>query len=82
MNIDLPDGWKPWVEEQARIGGHPTADAYIESLLHQEQRRLRDTVDRALVQSLESGEPVEVTPEFWQAREAALARHLPPGTPH
>jgi antitoxin ParD1/3/4 len=80
MDISLPESLKSWVEEQAASAGYASPAEYVQQLLHKEQqeqkRKLRQEVEQKLVDALDSGDPVEVTPEFWQARHEELRRRL------
>ena len=76
MKIDLPDALRVWVEEQAQAHGHASADAFVVDLLRQEHERFREEIDRKLLEALDSGEPVEATPEFWEERRRVLAERL------
>jgi hypothetical protein len=41
-----------------------------------EQQRIREAIEHKLVEALDSGEPVEITPAFWQERWRVLAERL------
>ncbi len=72
MNVTLPEGLREWVETQAQLGGHPSVDCYVETVLRDERERTRKEIDQLLLEGVESGEPVEVNEIFWAARR----RHL------
>ncbi len=66
MNISLPEPLKDWVDSQVAAGGYGTASEYVRHLLREEQRRLlREQIDRALVESLESGPSTPMTAADW-----------------
>ncbi len=86
MNIQVPltDRLKDFVEAEIAAGGHASASAYVLSLLKAaRKRRPWAKVEALVLEGLNSGEPVEVTPEFWkglrrEVRErAAKARRRP-----
>ena len=56
------------------------AGEYVEQVLRKEQqeqkRKLRERIEQKLVEALDSGEPIEVTPEFWEARRQELQNRL------
>jgi antitoxin ParD1/3/4 len=71
MNISLPDSLGAWVEQQARQEGYGSAEAYVQEVLAREQARQdQEALERRLLSSLDSGEPTEVTPAFWEERLA------------
>lgn len=73
MNLSLPESLKNFVDEQIAKGGYGTASEYIRQLLREEQKRqLRQEIDAKLVAALESGEPVNVTPEYWDTKRREL----------
>lgn len=68
MNISLPDPMKEFVEKQVADGGYSSASEYVRELLRAEQkRRARDEIEQKLLASLNSGEPIPITPEWWDS---------------
>jgi len=77
MNVSLPDEMKAFVEDQVAKGAYSTASEYLRELIRQDQqRRLREEIDKGLLAALESGEPIPVTPEFWQERRKELEKRI------
>jgi antitoxin ParD1/3/4 len=67
MNISLPEPMKQWVEAQVAAGGYGTASEYFCHLLRAEQQRLlREQIDRTLHESLDSGPSTPMTAEDWE----------------
>jgi antitoxin ParD1/3/4 len=67
MNISLPEPLKEWVDSQVAAGGYGTASEYVRQLLRNEQqRRLRDQIDRTLHESLDSGPSTPMTAADWE----------------
>jgi antitoxin ParD1/3/4 len=65
MNISLPDPMKQYVEEQVNSGGYSSASEYVRELVRADQkRRDKDQLEQLLINSLNSGEPIEITPEM------------------
>jgi len=65
MNISLPDPMKQYVEEQVSAGGYSSASEYVRELVRADQkRRGKDQLEELLIQSLQSGEAIEITPEM------------------
>ena len=75
MNVSLPEELKRYVEQQTHIG-YSTPSEYVRELIREDQkRRTREQVDLLLLQGLQSGPPIPVTPEFWSnLKKEALAK--------
>ena len=80
INISLPEAMRTWVDEQVGRGDYSTVSEYFRELLRAEQKRqLREEIDARLLEALNSGEPIELTPEYWEdlrreARERLATR--------
>jgi antitoxin ParD1/3/4 len=65
MNISLPDPMKQYVEQQVDAGGYSSASEYVRELVRADQkRRNKDQLEQLLMNSLKSGEAIEVTPQM------------------
>jgi antitoxin ParD1/3/4 len=63
MNISLPDPMKQYVEEQVSRGSYSSASEYVRELVRADQkRRGKDALELRLIESLNSGESIEITP--------------------
>lgn len=68
MNISLPETLKTYVEEQVTSGGYGTASEYLRELIREDKKRkAQERLESFLLDGLDSGGPVPVTPDFWQA---------------
>jgi antitoxin ParD1/3/4 len=77
LNISLPPDMKAWVDEQVRRAGYGTTSEYFRQLVREDQRRrLREEIDAKLLAALDSGEPIEMTPAWWEQRRKELARRI------
>jgi antitoxin ParD1/3/4 len=66
MNISLPDPMKEFVESEVAAGSYGNASEYIRQLLREAQeRKANEKLERLLIEGMNSGEPIEATPEFW-----------------
>ncbi len=72
MKIELSDSLKAWIEQQTAFRGFATSDAFVESVVQTAKARLQKTIDAALLEGLDSGDPIEVTPEFWEEQRRQL----------
>ncbi|HZS44696.1 MAG TPA: type II toxin-antitoxin system ParD family antitoxin [Blastocatellia bacterium] len=73
MNISLPDNLRQFVEGVVNKDGYSTVSEYVRELIRaDEKRRAQLRLEELLVEGLESGEPIEVTPEYWRKKRSAL----------
>lgn len=77
LNISLPRPQREFVEAEAARSGCTTISEYMRRLIHEAQRRTQqDELERKLIAGLESGDPIEITPEYWERkRRDLLERH-------
>ena len=77
MNVSLPRSQREFVEEAARESGCTTTSEYVRRLINDAQRRTaQEELERKLLEGLESGKAIEVTPEFLDEKRARLrAKH-------
>lgn len=68
---------KNWIDAQVARAGYGTTSEYFRQLVREDQRRqLREEIDAKLLAALESGEAIEMTPEWWEERRKALAKRV------
>ena len=66
MNISLPRPLKDWVDEQVSRRGFGTASEFVRQMLREEQQReLRQRIDAALIEGIESGPSTPMTAKDW-----------------
>lgn len=77
LNISLPESLKEYVEVQVSAGGYSTPSEYVRELLRQDQKqRAEEKLEALLLEGLNSGEPIEISPEYWERKRAQLVeRH-------
>jgi antitoxin ParD1/3/4 len=77
LNISLPQSLKDFVESQVQQHGYSTPSEYVRELLRQDQkRRAEDRLEAMLLDGLQSGDPIEITPDYWEAKRKSLVeRH-------
>ena len=75
LNISLPESMRAFIDEQIAQGGYSTASEYIRDLIRQAQKQAaKEKLDNMLLEGLASGEPVEVTDEWWQEKQGRLSQ--------
>lgn len=67
MNISLPNHLKDYVDEQVASGKYTSASEYVRELVRLDQKnRERERIEMQVLEGLQSGEGVEMTPEIWE----------------
>jgi len=75
LNISLPQSLKDYVEEQIKASGYSTPSEYVRELLRQDQKqRTREKLEALLLEGLNSGDPIDITPEYWENKRKQLLR--------
>lgn len=73
LNISLPQTMKDFVEGQVESAGFGTPSEYIRALIRDDQKgRSEENLEAFLLEGLNSGEPIEITPEYWERKRAQL----------
>lgn len=73
LNILLPQLFKDFIDEQVANGGYSAPDEYVCDLVREaRERAAEERLEKLLLEGLESGAPIEVTPEYWQKKRAEL----------
>jgi len=77
LNISLPQPLKDYVEAQVKEGGYSTPSEYVRELVRRDQKqRAEERLEALLLEGLNSGEPIEITPEYWEnKRRQLIKRH-------
>jgi antitoxin ParD1/3/4 len=77
MNIALPESMKHFVQERVTEGGYSSASEYMRELIRADQKRkVEERIDTLLLEGLDSGQPIPVTPEFWEEKMRRLTERL------
>jgi antitoxin ParD1/3/4 len=73
LNISLPQPLKDFVEERVKDGGYSTPSEYVRELLREDQkRRAEEKLEALLLESLNSGERIAISPEYWEKKRQQL----------
>lgn len=77
LNISLPQSMKDFVETQVEVSGFSTPSEYVRALIRDDQRRrAEEKLEALLLEGLHSGDPIEITPEYWERkRKQLIERH-------
>jgi antitoxin ParD1/3/4 len=75
LNISLPESIQAFIEQQVAKGDYRTVNDYILHLIRQEQAKIA-RVESLLLDGLDSGEPMEITDEWWEKKRAQLMSGL------
>ncbi|MBI3944818.1 MAG: type II toxin-antitoxin system ParD family antitoxin [Armatimonadetes bacterium] len=77
LSLSLPESLRDFAEEQVARGCYAGPGDYIRELLVQaRKRRDEERLEAILIAGLDSGDPVEFTPEYRSKKESEfLARH-------
>jgi antitoxin ParD1/3/4 len=66
LTISMPDSLKTFIEGEVETRGYGNVSEYVRTLVRGEQERQANVrLEALLLEGLNSGEPVDVTPEFW-----------------
>jgi antitoxin ParD1/3/4 len=78
FHIALSDSLKEFVEAQVAAGGYPSANEYIQALLKEAQKRQAwSNVEGQILDGLKSGEPLEVSKDYWDNKRRQLQQRYP-----
>lgn len=73
LNISLPQTLKNNLEERVKESGDSPPSEYVRELLRQDQnRRAEQKLEALMLEGLDSGEPIEITPEYWESKRRQL----------
>lgn len=77
MNIALPESMKLFVQERVTAGGYSSVSEYVRELIRADQKRkVEERLDALLLEGLDSGEPIPLTPEYWEEKKRKLTERL------
>ena len=77
MNIALPESMKHFVQERVTEGGYSSVSEYVRELIRADQKRkVEERIDTLLLEGLDSGQPIPVTPEYWEEKKRRLTERL------
>ncbi|HEY9692164.1 MAG TPA: type II toxin-antitoxin system ParD family antitoxin [Oculatellaceae cyanobacterium] len=78
LKISLPEYLQQFIDQQVKQGGYSNTDEYIYHLILEEQKRnTQQQLEEMLIAGLDSGNPIEITDDWWKNKRAELAKKLP-----
>lgn len=83
IEVLLPEHLRAFVEARAAREGFASAAEYVAELVRREQVQVEgydledpEVLERLLLEGLDSGPPIEVTPEYWaKMRRELIEKH-------
>jgi antitoxin ParD1/3/4 len=82
MNIALPAAMKQFVQERVSEGGYSSVSEYIRELIRADlKRKAEERIDSMLLEGLDSGEPITITPDYWEAKKRKLVERIAKARP-
>ena len=80
MTISLPEPMREFVESEVTSGNYGSASELFRELVRERQKRKsQERLETLLLEGLESGQPIEVTQDYLDARRQALREKLERG---
>jgi antitoxin ParD1/3/4 len=82
LQIDLPEPMKRFAEDRAAESGYGSVGEYVRGLIRSDlERRGQERIDALLLEGLDSGPPILVTPEYWEEKKRKLIERHGPASP-
>lgn len=73
LSLLLPESFKDFIDQQVAKGGYSAPDEYLCDLVREaRERAVEEHLEKLLLEGLDSGDPIEVTPEYWREKRAKL----------
>jgi antitoxin ParD1/3/4 len=80
MNISLPKPMKEFIEIRVKEDHYSTPSEYVRALVRDDQKRREEQkLEAMLLESLQSGEAIDVTPEYWDKKRQSLLQRFDKG---
>jgi antitoxin ParD1/3/4 len=74
ITVQLPDTAQSFIDEQVASGRFTSPSDFIANLVEQARRQAaHERIENLLLEGLDSGPPIEVTPDYWEKRKEELA---------
>jgi antitoxin ParD1/3/4 len=74
LTISLPESMRDFIERETVEGHYATPSEYVRDLVEEAlDRKNEERLEKLLLEGLDSGPAIRVTPEFWQELRSELA---------
>ena len=76
LNVSLPATMRSFVETQVEAKGYTSSSEYMRELIRRAQRDLAEDehLEKLLLEGLDSGPLIKVTPAYWAKKKTELAQ--------
>ena len=75
IQVTLSEDSQTFVHEQVATGQFASPSDFVAKLIESARKQaIRDRIDALLLEGLDSGPPIEVTPEYWQQKKDEWSR--------
>jgi antitoxin ParD1/3/4 len=73
LTISLPESLREFVDRQVNTKGYGNVSEYFRTLLRDAQEREAEKrLEQLLIEGIESGADIEITPEYWEHKKKAI----------
>jgi antitoxin ParD1/3/4 len=73
VSVSLPDHLKDFIEAKVLAGGYGDSSQYLYHLICQDiAQTIPENLEQQLLEGLESGNPIEITDDWWEQKRAQL----------
>jgi len=77
MTISLPEPMREFIESEVEKGDYGSASELFREMVRERQKRhAQERLERLLLEGLESGNPIEVTPDYLSRRRRDLLARI------
>ena len=78
MNISLPDSLKAFAQTQTKTESYSNPSDYVRSLIRKDKakKEAQQHIEALLLDGLNSGDPIPVTPEYWETLKEELTEEV------
>ena len=77
LNVSLTESQRDWIESQVKAGRYGNLSEYVRELIRGDQSKAADRrLEELLLEGINSGEPIEVTPEYWDKKRQDLVARV------
>lgn len=75
LNISLPDNLREWIDARVKKGDYGSASDYLRDLVRTDKKK-NSSLEEFLLEGIDSGEALEVSPGFWEKKHQQMKRGI------